>query len=129
MTRILLVEDEPDTRHLTRLMLERMGYEVMEAEDGEEALEILDRDRPDLVLLDIMLPGIDGWEVCRKIKTRDALREIPVVVFTVRASLDSVNRSRECGAEAHVNKPFERDELLGTLERVLAGSRPLHPHP
>ncbi|NOZ59756.1 MAG: response regulator [Euryarchaeota archaeon] len=122
MARILLVDDEPDIRYITRRMLERAGHSVVEAGDGETALDILRREPPDLVLLDVRMPGMNGWEVCRRIKEDSTTGSIPVVMFTVRTSKDSVKRSRECGAEAHINKPFEREELLELLERILEGA-------
>ncbi|WP_457556277.1 response regulator [Candidatus Pyrohabitans sp.] len=121
MARILLVDDEPDIRYITRRMLERAGYSVTEACDGESALEMLTEELPDLVLLDVRMPGMNGWEVCRRIKEREDTAHVPVVMFTVRTSEDSVKRSRECGAEAHINKPFDIDELLAVVGRVLRG--------
>jgi DNA-binding response OmpR family regulator len=120
MARILLVDDEPEIRVLTRMMLEKAGYEVMEAKDGEEGLRSLMKDKPDLVLLDIMLPGDDGWEVCRKIKANEKTGDIPVVMFTVRTSEDSVKKSMDYAhADAQIDKPFDRKELLATVERIL----------
>jgi CheY-like chemotaxis protein len=119
MARILLVDDEPSIRFLTRKILEKVGHEVVEVRDGEEGLRFLEKDRADLVLLDVMMPGMNGWEVCEKIKSDEGLKAIPVVMFTVRVSHDSMIRSQESGAEAHINKPFDRKELLETVERVL----------
>jgi CheY-like chemotaxis protein len=119
MAKILLVDDEPEIRYITRRMLERAGHSVVEASDGERALKMLKEERPDLVLLDVRMPGMNGWEVCRKIKSSSETRHIPVVMFTVRTSKDSVKKSRECGAEAHINKPFEREELLRVVGEML----------
>ena len=119
MAKILLVDDEPDIRFLTKRMLERQGYSVAEAEDGETALRMLQEERPDLVLLDVRMPGLNGWEVCRRIKADEETRSIPVVMFTVRTSEEDMLRSREYGADAHINKPFDRDELLGIIQKIL----------
>jgi DNA-binding response OmpR family regulator len=103
------------------MMLEKAGHKVVEAGDGEEGLILLAEDTPDLVLLDIMMPGPNGWEVCKKIKSNKDLENIPVVVmFTVRTSEDSAKHSYECGADAHINKPFDRKELLHTIEGLLS---------
>jgi DNA-binding response OmpR family regulator len=120
MARILLVDDEPDIRFLTKTMLQRAGFEVVEAESGEEGLEMLERDKVDLVLLDVAMPGINGWEMCRKIKANWKLRHIPVVMFTVYGSEEDVEQSRECGADAHIKKPFDMEELLRIVDRILA---------
>jgi CheY-like chemotaxis protein len=119
MARILLVDDEPEIRIITRMMLEKAGYEVVEASNGEEGLRMLANAKPDLILLDVMMPGMKGWEVCEKIKADEKLKHIPVVMFTVRTSDEDIEQSRECGAEAHINKPFDRKELLETVERLL----------
>ncbi len=123
MARILLVDDEPDIRYITKRMLEKEGHEIIEACDGEECLQKLESEKPDLILLDVMMPGLKGWEVCRKIKAEEKTRSIPVVMFTVRTSEEDLEESRKCGAEAHINKPFEREELLRVVNRVLSGRR------
>lgn len=119
MAMILLVDDEPDIRILTRMMLEKAGHSVVEAVNGDEGLRMLKNNRPDLILLDVMMPGMKGWKVCEKIKADKKNRDIPVVMFTIRSSEDSVKKSYECGADAHINKPFEIKELLDTIERLL----------
>jgi len=119
MAKILLVDDEPEIRYIARRMLEKVGHEVSEACDGEECLQKLKAEKPDLILLDVMMPGLKGWEVCRRIKAEDRTRSIPVVMFTVRTSEEDLEESRKCGAEGHINKPFEREELLRVVNRVL----------
>ncbi len=116
MVRILVVDDEPELRFLARVMLERAGYEVVEAKDGAEALSKLEQHEISLVLLDVMMPGDDGWVVCRRIKERHS---VPVVMFTVRTSERDKKKSQECGADAHVNKPFDREELLRVVRKML----------
>jgi CheY-like chemotaxis protein len=123
VARILLVDDEPEIRVLTRMMLEKAGYSVVEAVDGAEALEKLKVEAIDLVLLDIMMPGMkggeEGWAICEKIKANKKLEDIPVVMFTVRTSEEDMKHSFKCKADAHINKPFELEELLETLEKLL----------
>ncbi len=121
MAKILLVDDEPDIRFLTKRMLEKEGHRVTEAENGEMALGLLQRDKPDLILLDVRMPGLNGWEVCRRIKADDRTRSIPVVMFTVRTSEEDMQKSTEYGAEAHINKPFDKKELLQLVEKMLKG--------
>ncbi len=120
MAKILLVDDEPDIRYLTRRMLEKVGHSVVEAENGEMALRTLQKeDKPDLILLDVRMPGLNGWEVCRRIKSDDKTKSIPVVMFTVRTSEEDMQKSVDYGAEAHINKPFDKDELLKLVEKML----------
>ncbi|NOZ58108.1 MAG: response regulator [Euryarchaeota archaeon] len=119
MARIMLVDDEPEIRYITRRMLERAGHSVVEAGDGEECLRKLKEEEVDIILLDVMMPGIKGWEVCRRIKADERTRRIPVVMFTVRTSESDVEESKKSGADAHINKPFDMKELLEVIERVL----------
>lgn len=119
MTRILLVDDNPNMRAVIKRMLEKAEHKVIEAENGEEALSMLQKDRPDLILLDIMMPGDDGWTVCRKIKANEKLKSIPVAMLTVRASEEDMNKSSMSGADAHINKPFDMEYLLRTVDTLL----------
>ncbi len=122
MTKILLVDDEPTISTLTRIMLENEGYKVTEVQDGAECLEILGKQSFDLILLDVRMPGEDGWEICKKIKADKKTLDIPVVMFTVRSSLEDVKRSKEAGAIFQINKPFASEELLGTVKKALKKS-------
>ncbi len=123
MTKIMLVDDEPDIIFTTKMMLERENYEVVVAKSGKECLERLMKEKPDLVLLDIMMRKIDGWEVGRKIKEGNETSHIAVVMFTVRTSDDSKIKSFEYSkADAQIDKPFSREELLDTVDRVLKKS-------
>ncbi|MFQ5976043.1 MAG: response regulator [Candidatus Hydrothermarchaeales archaeon] len=120
MAKILLVDDEPVLVDLTKMILEKDGYEVLVAKNGGECLEELEKNRPDLILLDIMMPGESGWEVCRKIKEDEKTRDIPVVMFTVRTSKASIEKSlRYAHADAHLGKPFTLDELCSMVRRFL----------
>ncbi|MFQ5975657.1 MAG: PleD family two-component system response regulator [Candidatus Hydrothermarchaeales archaeon] len=113
MAKVLLTDDEPTIVFLTKKILEKEGHEVVVAENGEECMGMLKNDRPDLILLDVMMPGESGWEVCRKIKEDEKTRDIPVAMFTVRSSEDSVKKSLEYAhADTQIDKPFKIEELF-----------------
>ena len=125
MAKILLVDDEPEIVVLTKMMLEKAGYEVNVAKDSAECFERLKEEKPDLILMDIMMPGDDGWVTCRKIKENEKTKDVLVAMFTVRSSEDSVEKSfKYSHADAHINKPFQMKELLDTVKGLLekAGS-------
>lgn len=123
MANILLVDDEPDMVTLTRMILEREGHFVEAAKDSIECFEKLKKKIPDLILLDVMMPGDDGWEVCRKIKEEKKTKGIPIAMFTVRSSDDSVEKSfKYAHADAQINKPFEMNDLIETVESLLKKS-------
>ena len=109
--RILVVDDEPDIRMLTRMMLEGSGHEVIEAPTGEHALKILETENPDLLLLDIRLPGIDGWEVLRRVTAR-TVDPVPVVMMSAHSSEGTLARAAEEGSVGYLVKPFKEAELL-----------------
>jgi DNA-binding response OmpR family regulator len=120
VTSVLVVDDEADIRELIRVLLERGGYQVIEASDGEEALRRFFDERPDLVLLDVSMPGLDGWGTLERIRE---LSDVPVVMLTARAAeLDKV-RGLRAGADDYVSKPFGRQELLARVESHLRRAR------
>ena len=120
MTVVMVVDDDPGIRFVVGKILSEEGYYVVEAESGEDCLEKLKVQRPDLILLDIMMPGIDGWETCRKIKDDDVLKAIPVVVLTVRGSDQDKSKSfQESGANAHITKPIIWEKLLSIVKWFL----------
>ncbi len=114
MARILIAEDEPDMAMGLRDNLQFEGYEVLEAADGEKALEIAKTQRPDLILLDIMLPKLDGFEVCRQI--REAGFTVPIIMLTARSQEVDVVRGLELGADDYITKPFGVRELLARIK-------------
>ena len=116
--KILLVEDELDLNDLTKMRLEKSGYEVVSAISGEEALTFLQKDIPDLILLDLLLPGIQGEEVCKKLKCDDKLKTIPVILFTASAS-DIPKVAKEVGADDYIMKPFEPEDLLSKIKKFI----------
>jgi DNA-binding response OmpR family regulator len=117
--RVLLIEDEDHIADLVRMYLEAERYEVQRARSGEEGLEIFDRMRPKLVLLDLMLPGLDGVEVCRRIRERAG---IPVVMLTARDSEIDKVLGLEIGADDYITKPFSPRELVARVKAVLRRS-------
>ncbi len=121
---ILLVEDDPSIREVTQLGLEAAGLEVVTAADGDAALEEFHRNRPDLVLLDVMLPKRDGFEVCRAIRAESAT---PVIMLTARADTIDVVVGLESGADDYVTKPFEMPELVARIRAALRRARHADP--
>ena len=122
--RVLIVEDEPDIRDLLIFHLEREGYHVIKARSGTEAVRLAHASPPDLVLLDLMLPEMDGLEVCRRLRGDPATQGVPIVMLTARG--DEVDRvlGLEMGADDYVVKPFSPRELLARIRAVLRRTRP-----
>lgn len=121
--RILVVEDEPEIQELIRYNLTREGYRVCLATSGEEALAAVRRDPPDLILLDLMLPGVDGLEVCRRLKGDPATRAIPVVILTAKSEEADVVSGLELGADDYLPKPFSPRVLVARIRAVLRRAR------
>lgn len=119
MARVLVVDDEPDVLLLCRLNLEQHGHEVLEAPNGQVALEIVRADAPDLIVLDLMLPGIDGYDVLRTLRADQATAGVKVLVLTAKSLQADRERSRDLGAAAFLTKPFLPDELVTTVNRLL----------
>lgn len=119
--RILVVDDQQDIRDMTALALSGVGYRVDTVESGESALTTLERDRFDLVLLDINMPGMDGWETLRLIRCDEELTEVPVMMFSIKGEIRDKIESMQEGAVDFVTKPFAIDDLIDRVGRVLAG--------
>lgn len=117
--KILLVEDEADLVELVKNRLHTNNYEVTIAQDGQEALDIIEKDNFDLIILDIMLPKINGFEVCKSLKENPAHKNIPVIMFTARADQESQDKSFDLGADAYIIKPFEPTVLLYKIKNLL----------
>lgn len=117
--RILLVDDEKDLVETVTFRLEAAGYEVIPAYDGSEALEKTRREKPDLIILDLMLPKIDGYKVCRMLKFDEKYKRIPVLMFSARALDEDKKTGEEVGANAYITKPFEPQTLLGKIKELL----------
>jgi len=121
---ILCIEDEPEMIDLIRLILSRRGFVVRGANSGEEALTIMHTEQPDLVLLDLMMPDMDGWEVYQRMKSDEATKKIPVIVVTARAqSIDKVLGLHIAKVDDYIAKPFSPQELLNSVDDVLAGTK------
>jgi len=117
--RILVIEDVPEVLRGLVIRLERAGYEVITATDGEEGLRKARDLSPDLVLLDLMLPKMDGYKVCRLLKFDEEYQHIPVLILSARAMERDKARGFETGADAYITKPYDSKTLLTTIERLL----------
>lgn len=118
--KILIVEDEESLLKLESILLTSKGFEVRGVSNGAEALKAIAEEAPDLVLLDIMLPEMDGFEVCRRIKSEDATRSIPVIMLTAKKSREDMARGEEVGADWYITKPFKSAMVIETIQRFLA---------
>jgi CheY-like chemotaxis protein len=121
MTTILIVEDNEMNRDMLSRRLERKGYEVLIAVDGEKGLEVASANTPDLILMDMSLPVVDGWEATRRLKANDRLKHIPVIALTAHAMANDRDKALEAGCDDYDTKPIELPRLLGKMEALLAG--------
>jgi DNA-binding response OmpR family regulator len=119
MAHVLVVDDEPDVRLLCRVNLQHAGHEVSEAGDGTLAIELARREQPDAIVLDLMLPQVDGYEVLAALREDDATRDIPVCVLTAKAQLEDKVRCWQEGASEFMTKPFSPEALTRTLEALI----------
>jgi twitching motility two-component system response regulator PilG len=117
--RILVVEDEESLLKLESILLTSKGYSVTGVMDGKAALASISADPPDLVILDVMLPGIDGFEVCRQIKGNAATKGIPVVMLTAKKSAGDVALGAQVGADAYLTKPFKSAQVMEIISTLL----------
>jgi two-component system cell cycle response regulator DivK len=117
--RVLVVEDHEDNRQILRVLLGSAGYQMVEAHDGETALTTAASERPDLILMDIQLPGLDGYEATRRIKADPALSGIPIIAVTSYALSGDEEKARAAGCSAYVTKPYSPLELLKKLREYL----------
>lgn len=123
--KVLLIEDEPSQRALLAYNLQAEGFEVVEAGDGEEGLLLVEEEAPDLILLDWMLPGLSGIEVCRRLKTRTETRALPVIMLSARSEEVDRVRGLETGADDYMVKPYSLAELMARARAHLRRSRPV----
>lgn len=118
--RLVYIEDEAEMIDLVRLILNRRGYEVIGANGGLEGLETVRREKPDLVLLDLMMPDLGGWEVFQQMKASEETRDIPVIVVTAKAqTIDRVLGLHIAKVDDYISKPFSPQELFNSIEKVL----------
>lgn len=123
---ILVVEDEEDLSELVRFNLEQEGFAVVSVGDGEEALTAVRRDKPSLVILDLMLPGINGFEVCRRLRATPASMDLPIIMVTAKSSETDKVVGLEMGADDYVSKPFSVRELIARVRAVLRRAEAAH---
>jgi len=123
MAVILVVDDEPHILKMVEFKLKNLGHEVISATDGGQALDMVSTKKPDLVLLDVMMPVMDGFQVLEKLKAQEETKEIPVIMLTARGQERDVVRGVETGADDYVVKPFSFPELIARVNRALSKGR------
>ena len=123
MTKILLVEDNEMNRDMLSRRLIRRGFQVVLAMDGQQGVDLARSERPDIVLMDMSLPGIDGWEATRRLKADDATRGLPVIGLTAHAMSGDREKAIEAGCDDYDTKPVELDRLIGKIERLLGTAK------
>lgn len=119
MVKILVTEDSPTILAITKDVLEGAGFTVIAAVDGQEALDKARKEAPDLIVLDLMLPKLDGYKVCRMLKFDEKYKQIPIILLTARAQEADEKLGKEVGADAYLTKPFDPDKLLGKIKELL----------
>ncbi len=117
--KILLVDDEPNIVAVVEARLKGNGYEVMVAQDGITGLELAKKERPDLIILDLMLPKLDGYKVCSLLKRDNRYAGIPIILFTAKAQEDDKRLGEEVGANAYIMKPYDSQVLLAKIQELL----------
>lgn len=118
--KVLIVDDEPNIVTALEFLLKRSGYEVRVASNGAEALAQVESERPDVVLLDIMMPGKSGYEVCQRLRERPEFAQTKIVMLSAKGSEAEVNKGLSLGADLYITKPFSTQELVATIERLFA---------
>lgn len=119
---ILVVDDEPMARDLLRLMLERAGFKIIEAVDGYDALEKIPQHKPDLIILDVMMPGMDGFEVCRTLRAQPETSDLPIIMLSARTQARSVQEGLAAGANRYLSKLVSRRDLVQNIRDLLGTS-------
>ncbi len=119
---ILVVDDEPMARNLLRLMLVRDGFDVREAANGNDALAMLDTNQPDLILLDVMMPGMDGLTVCEEVRNRESGSDVPIIMLSARTDSESMRLGKKSGATKYLSKPISADKLTHHVREILTAS-------
>jgi CheY-like chemotaxis protein len=124
MAKVLLVEDNEESRDGLSRHLRRRGYEVLTAADGRQAVELARAEAPDLILMDMSLPVLDGWEATRRLKAEEGTRGIPVIALTAHAMAGDREKAHEAGCDDYDTKPVEFARLLGKIQALLPGAAP-----
>ena len=117
--KILIADDSPNIREILKMSLETDGYSVVLAEDGEQALAMVTDEKPDLVIIDVMMPKVNGFQVCRRVKTERATHDVPVIMLTAKSGQQDVYWGKDCGADEYITKPFSTKDLAKTIARLL----------
>ena len=117
-TKVLIVDDDPDVVFVTRTLLAKEGFQVEEADDGVSGLKKILEDTPDIVVLDVMMPGMDGYEVCERIKQGEQGASLPIVMLSAKAGENDIERGFASGADEYITKPFEAEDLLAAIQRL-----------
>ena len=120
MKKILIVDDRSEVVELVKVTLEGEGYQTIDASDGREALEKIRKEKPDLILLDIVMPKMDGFEVLSKLKKDPKIKEIPIIMLTAKGQKLDQEKGKELGATGYIIKPFSPSALLKRIEEILA---------
>ncbi len=117
--RVLICDDDPVILRLLQVNLELEGYDVLTAHHGEEAFDIATKELPDLVILDIMMPRLDGYQTCQKLKAEDSTKQIPVVFLSAKAQQSDIEKGKSFGVSDYLTKPFDPNDLLDVVERLV----------
>lgn len=117
--KILVVDDEPDILKIVVFRLKKLGYEVTTASNGQEALDFIQKIKPDLVVLDLIMPVVDGYEVCKQVKADEKLRHIPVILLTASFTGELADKAEKLGADDYLMKPFDPEELLTKVKKFI----------
>ena len=120
MTKVVIAEDEPDIRDLIRFTLQFAGYEVFAGSNGQEGYELTKQEKPDVVLMDVRMPKMTGYEACRKIKADPELKEIPVIFLSAKGQDAEIQTGLDAGADEYILKPFAPDQLTERIRAILA---------
>ena len=120
MKKILIADDRPEVVELVRVILEGEDYEIVDASNGKEALKKARLEKPDLVLLDVVMPKMDGFEVCRKLRKDPQTQEIPIIMLTAKGKEVDKEKARQLGVRDYITKPFSPSALLTRVEEILA---------
>lgn len=118
--KIMIVDDEPDILKTMEIFLKCEGYDIITACDGISALEKIKKEKPDLVVLDVMLPKLDGYKVCRMLKFDKNFKNLPIVMFTARAQEADEKKARDVKADAYITKPLQSDVFLAKIKQLLS---------
>jgi len=121
-SRILLVDDEPNVVKLLTMRLKLSGYDVITANNGQEGLEKAQQEKPDLIILDLMMPQLNGYEVCMMLKQDTRYRKVPIIVLSAKAQERDKQLGKECGSDAFLSKPYQPEALLSQIKALLPPS-------